>query len=93
VGVRKAVGARNSDIQRQFLIESVILCCLGGLIGVAAAWGISYAVAHNTPLPSRLPPWAPLLALFLCSSIGIFFGLYPARKAARLDPIEALRSE
>ncbi|HEY2931906.1 MAG TPA: ABC transporter permease [Acidobacteriota bacterium] len=93
VGVRKAVGARHADIMKQFLIESVILCCVGGFIGVALGFLTSFTIAHTTPLPSQFPLWAPLLAVGLCSVIGIFFGIYPARKAARLDPIEALRSE
>lgn len=93
VGVRKAVGARNTDIMKQFLIESVILCCFGGFIGVALAYLISYLISHNTPLPAKFPLWAPLLSFGLCSLIGIFFGIHPARKAAKLDPIEALRAE
>lgn len=93
IGVRKAVGARHADIMKQFLIESVILCCMGGFIGVTLAYLISSLIAHNTPLPSKFPLWAPLLSVGLCSVIGIFFGIYPARKAARLDPIVALRSE
>ncbi|HEY3131070.1 MAG TPA: ABC transporter permease [Acidobacteriota bacterium] len=93
VGVRKAVGARHADIMKQFLIESVILCCIGGFIGVALAWTISYTIANATPLPSQFPLWAPILSVALCSIIGIFFGIYPARKAAKLDPIEALRAE
>jgi putative ABC transport system permease protein len=93
VGIRKAVGARHADIMRQFLVESVILCCTGGFIGVALAFLISYLIGKNTPLPSRFPLWAPALSFGLCSLIGVFFGMHPARKAARLDPIEALRSE
>jgi putative ABC transport system permease protein len=93
VGLRKAVGARSDDILKQFLIESVVLCCLGGLIGVALALLVSRLIGQSTPLPSRLPLGAPGLAVALCSVIGIFFGIYPARQAARLNPIDALRSE
>ena len=91
IGVRKAVGARQADIVNQFLVEAVVLCCAGGAIGVVIAYGISFLLAMF--LPSSFPLWAPLLAVFLCSLIGIFFGIYPARRAGQLDPIEALRME
>jgi putative ABC transport system permease protein len=91
IGVRKAVGARQQDIINQFMVESVVLCCAGGAIGVALAYGISLLLAKF--LPSSFPIWAPLLAFGLCSLIGVFFGIYPARKAGMLDPIEALRQE
>jgi len=93
IGVRKAVGARNRDIRLQFLIESVTLSCVGGAIGVAAAFALTWAIREFSPLPAAFPLWAPLLAFGICSVIGVFFGLQPARKAARLNPIEALRSE
>jgi len=93
IGIRKAVGARQRDIRLQFLIESVILSCVGGAIGVSAAFGISWVLRSATPLPAAFPLWAPFLAFVICSAIGIFFGLKPASAAARLDPIEALRSE
>jgi putative ABC transport system permease protein len=93
IGVRKAVGARQRDIERQFLIESVLLSCLGGAIGVAIAYVASALLAAHTPLPARFPAWAPPFAFGICTLIGVFFGIYPARRAARLDPIEALRSE
>ncbi|HLG14775.1 MAG TPA: ABC transporter permease [Blastocatellia bacterium] len=93
IGIRKAVGARQQDVVNQFLVESVVLCSTGGMIGVAAAYGISTLISSLTPLPSSFPFWAPLLAIGLSSMIGIFFGIYPARRAGRLDPIEALRSE
>ena len=91
IGVRKAVGARQQDVINQFMVESVVLCCAGGAIGVALAYGISLIVSRF--MPSSFPIWAPLLAFGLCSVIGVFFGIYPARKAGMLDPIEALRSE
>jgi putative ABC transport system permease protein len=93
IGVRKAVGARQRDIVMQFLIESTLLSCLGGAVGIAIAYAASAALAANTPLPARFPPWAPVVAFVICGSIGIGFGIHPARRAARLDPIEALRTE
>ena len=93
IGVRKAVGARQQDVVNQFLVESVVLCCAGGAGGIVFAWGISWLLAKFTPLPSSFPLWAPLVALTLSTVIGVFFGIYPARRAGRLDPIEALRAE
>ncbi len=93
IGIRKAVGARQQDVVNQFLVESVVLCCAGGVGGVMMAYGISWLIARFTPLPSAFPLWAPLLAFLLSTIIGVFFGIYPARRAGRLDPIEALRTE
>ena len=93
IGIRKAVGARQQDVVNQFLVESVVLCCAGGLLGIIAAYGISWLLATFTPMPSSFPLWAPLVAFALCTIIGLFFGIYPARRAGRLDPIEALRVE
>lgn len=93
IGVRKAVGANQSDIVQQFLVEAVLLSCLGGAIGVSIAYGASQLLATYTPLPAEFPAWAPPTAFVVCTAIGVFFGIHPARRAARLDPIEALRSE
>jgi putative ABC transport system permease protein len=93
IGIRKAVGARQSDVINQFLVEAVVLCCAGGGIGIAIGYGISWSLATFTPLPSSFPVWAPVLAFSLSTIIGLFFGIYPARRAGRLDPIEALRVE
>jgi len=93
IGVRKAVGARQRDIVQQFLIESVLLSCLGGAIGIAIAWSASSLLAAKTPLPAEFPLWAPPVAFVICTAIGVFFGIHPARRAARLDPIEALRAD
>ena len=93
IGLRKAVGARSRDIRLQFLIESVVLTCAGGAIGISAAWLLAWAIRSWSPLPADFPLWAPVVAFLICGTIGVFFGLNPAAKAARLDPIEALRSE
>lgn len=93
IGIRKAIGARQQDIVHQFLVESVILCSVGGAIGVTIAFAFSWLIATFTPLPAAFPLWAPLVAIGLSSVIGIFFGIYPARRAGSLDPIEALRAE
>lgn len=93
IGVRKAVGASQRDIVQQFLVEAVLLSCLGGAIGIAIAYAVAELLAANTPLPAEFPPWAPPVAFAVCTAIGVFFGIHPARRAAHLDPIEALRSE
>jgi putative ABC transport system permease protein len=94
IGVRMAVGARRRDIARQFLTEAVTLTGLGGLAGVVSGALASRAVAATVPsLPAAIPAWSILLGLLVAASVGIFFGLYPAVRAARLDPIEALRHE
>ena len=93
IGVRKAVGARARDIERQFLAEAVALSIVGGLIGVLAGWGFAELVAAVSPLPARITGWSVALALVLGAGVGVIFGVYPARRAARLDPIAALRAE
>ncbi len=91
IGIRKALGAKNSDILIQFLIEAGTLTGFGGLIGLAVGWGLSLLVA--LVFPSYVPWWAPVAGFFASVGIGVIFGLFPAWKAARLDPIEALRYE
>lgn len=91
IGIRKAVGARNSDILIQFLIEAGTLTGFGGLLGLAIGWGISLLIAMV--FPSYVPWWAPILGFVASVGIGVGFGLWPAWKAARLDPIESLRYE
>ena len=94
IGVRKAIGARRRDIVSQFLFEAMTLTFLGGLIGVVLAIGISYLLRVLIPtLPSSIPMWAVIAGLGVSIFIGLVFGVWPARKASRLDPIEALRYE
>ena len=95
IGVRKAVGARRSDILVQFLIEAVTLSLFGGLIGVLAGWGLGIVGAKAIPgfPPAHVPMWAVAIGFGFAALVGIFFGTYPAAKAAALDPIDALRYE
>jgi len=93
IGVRKSLGARRSDIMSQFLIESAMLSGAGGLIGVILATATAFMVRTFTPVPMEVPLYAVVTGLTLSTAVGVFFGIYPARQAARLDPIVALRSE
>jgi putative ABC transport system permease protein len=94
IGVRRAIGARKSDIIWQFLTEAVTLTAVGGLIGILVGWLVSLILRQLAPtLPSVIPLWAVLLGFVVSCSVGLIFGLWPALKAARLDPIEALRYE
>ena len=93
IGVRKSLGATRRDILMQFLVETCVMSGVGGLIGVALAWIITVVGNNASPLPMSMPLSAIALALIVSTIVGVFFGLYPARKAARLDPIEALRYE
>jgi putative ABC transport system permease protein len=96
IGIRKSVGARRQDVLVQFLIEAVTLSLVGGTIGLLLGWGIGALVASLLPgdwPPAHVPFWAVALAFGFSSIVGIFFGIYPAGKAAALDPIEALRYE
>lgn len=91
IGIRKAIGAKRSDILLQFLVEAATLTGLGGVIGLALGWLLTFLIALI--FPSYVPWWAPVLGFFASVGIGIIFGLFPAWKAARLDPIESLRYE
>ncbi|MGI9077150.1 MAG: ABC transporter permease [Gemmatimonadaceae bacterium] len=93
IGIRKSLGATARDIQRQFLAEAVALSFLGGLLGVMAGIAFSALVAVASPLPARVTIWSVLVALVLGASVGVLFGVYPATRAARLDPIAAMRAE
>jgi putative ABC transport system permease protein len=93
IGIRKAVGARRGDILNQFLVESSTLAGIGGLIGVLAAAVIAVVVRSLTPVPMVMPVSAIVIGVGLSTLVGLFFGIYPARRASRLDPIEALRYE
>jgi putative ABC transport system permease protein len=93
IGLRKSLGATRGDIRRQFLIEAIVLSTLGGLQGVLAGWALAAAVSTFTPLPARITLWSVAVALALGGSAGVVFGVFPASRAARLDPITALRAE
>ncbi len=93
IGVRKSLGARRRDIVLQFLMESSTLAAAGGAMGVIVAEGVTILVRATTPMPMNIPIYSILIALVLSSAVGLFFGIYPAVRASRLDPIEALRAE
>ncbi len=94
IGIRKAVGARRSDITWQFLLEAMTLTASGGLAGIAIGWLLSAAIRTFVPsLPSAVPLWSVIAGFTVATSVGLFFGMWPALKAARLDPITALRYE
>lgn len=93
IGVRKALGARRREILWQFLVEAVTLTAIGGIIGMAAGGLITFIVARVTPLPAVVPFWSIVAALLASVLTGVGFGMYPAARAAKLDPVEALRYE
>ena len=93
IGIRMAVGASRGDIRRQFLAESVAVSALGGFLGLVLGALLAWLVTTLSPLPARVTPWSVGVALALGASVGVLFGVYPAARAARLDPIDALRSE
>jgi len=93
IGLRKALGARKRDIVWQVLTESTTLSIIGGIVGTMLGFALAYAVSKFTPLPAAIEPWAVAMGIGMTAVVGLFFGLYPAMRAARLDPIEALRRE
>ncbi|PKM71112.1 MAG: hypothetical protein CVU92_10105, partial [Firmicutes bacterium HGW-Firmicutes-17] len=93
IGIRKALGARNSAIRSQFIIEAIIICLIGGIIGVGLGSALGIMGSTLMKFPTN-PPFLPMIiALCFSMAIGVFFGFYPANKAAKLDPIDALRYE
>ena len=93
IGLRKALGARRADIMAQMLTESVVLSMFGGVIGTLLGTVIAMVISQFTPVPASIEPWSVALGIGITALVGLFFGLYPAMRAARLDPIEALRRE
>jgi len=93
IGLRKALGAKRRDIVWQILTESTTLSMVGGLLGTLFGFGVATLVSTLTPIPARIEPWSVPLGLGMTAIVGMFFGLYPAIRAASLDPIEALRKE
>ncbi len=93
IGIRKSLGARRRDILRQFLVEAATLSTLGAIVGIVLGIAIAKVVEMNTPLPATIAPWSLVVATLLGTVVGIVSGMYPASRAARLDPIVALRAE
>ncbi|MFO0871008.1 MAG: FtsX-like permease family protein, partial [Pirellulales bacterium] len=100
IGIRMAVGARPRDILRQFLVEAILLSCIGGVIGFLLGVGASVAatllinsLTSGTKWPIVISMWAALISFLFAAAVGVFFGYYPARRASRLDPIDSLRYE
>jgi len=93
IGIRKAIGAKDRDILRQFLIEAIIISGIGGIIGVAAGFEASRIIGNATQFQTVVEPSGVILALSFSVAVGIFFGYYPARRAALLDPVESLYYE
>lgn len=93
IGIRKSLGATRRDIRHQFLVEAIVLSTAGGIAGVVSGWMFAMLIAAVSPLPARVTAWSVALAVGLGAGVGVLFGVYPAARAARLDPITALRSE
>jgi putative ABC transport system permease protein len=93
IGLRKALGARRRDIMVQMLTESVVLSVFGGVVGTILGGAIALTISRVTPIPAQIQAWSVALGIIITALVGLFFGLYPANRAARLDPIEALRRE
>jgi len=93
IGVRLAVGATKLDIARQFIAESVTMCIAGGLVGIALGFLVALILRTFTPFPASVQSWVAVLGVFLSSAVGLFFGIYPAVRASRLDPVVAMRAD
>jgi ABC-type antimicrobial peptide transport system permease subunit len=93
IGVRRAVGATRADVMKQFVVESIVQCVIGGLIGVTGGFLCALALRELTAFPAAVQTWVAATGVILSSIIGLFFGLYPAGKASKLDPVVALRTE
>ena len=93
IGIRKALGATRSDILRQFLVESAALATVGAGLGIAAGLGLAALVEAATPMPASVAPWSLVVAVVLGAGVGIGAGLYPANRAAKLDPVQAMGQE
>jgi len=93
IGIRRAMGATKRDILRHFLTESVMQCLIGGVIGVVAGFLLAMALRDFTSFPASVSTWVAVLGVLLSTIIGLFFGIYPAARAAKLDPVVALRTE
>ncbi|WP_432533122.1 ABC transporter permease [Kineococcus arenarius] len=93
IGLRKAMGARQRDVLVQFLVEAVLLTSVGGVIGIVLGLGGSLLVDRFSPLPASVEWWSPVLAFVVSAAVGVFFGVFPARRAGRLDPVVALRAD
>ncbi len=93
IGVRRAVGATRVDILRQFMAESMMQCLAGGLVGISLGFLVALLLRTYTPFPASVQTWVAVLGVFLSSAVGLFFGIYPALRASRLDPVVALRSD
>ena len=93
IGIRKSLGARRSDILNQFLVESATLSLAGGIVGVILAYMLTVLVRTATPLPMEMPAISVVIGVGLSIAVGLFFGIYPARQASKLDPIVALHAE
>ena len=93
IGLRKSLGARRRDILWQILTESITLSTFGGIIGTALGFLVAWVISKVSPLPAIVEVWSVVLGISMTAIVGLFFGLYPAMRAAQLDPIEALRRE